>query len=149
MKKIASLLFITALVSTSLTLAMTNRTKKHKVGAELAQNLLEIAEPLDEKVYILTNCHITISDEELQQVEDLGDIQIKDGDTLKSLRELNILRLHNNQLNSLPNQIGNLTNLLKLWLNNNQLNSLPNEIGNLTKLQELWLYNNQLNSLPN
>ena len=58
------------------------------------------------------------------------------------------LYLYNNQLNSLPVEIGNLINLQYLDLVNNQLNSLPVEIGNLINLQYLDLDNNQLNSLP-
>jgi internalin A len=56
--------------------------------------------------------------------------------------------LYDNQLNSLPPEIGQLTKLRDLYLHNNQLTSLPSEIGLLTNLQELNLYNNQLRQLP-
>ena len=66
-------------------------------------------------------------------------------------REYNVnikkINLSNNQLQSLPAEIGNLRNLQILGLYNNQLQSLPAEIGNLINLQELYLNNNQLQSL--
>jgi len=56
------------------------------------------------------------------------------------------LNIDYNQLTgSIPSEIGNLTNLLKLSLHYNQLTgSIPQEIGNLTNLIRLFLYNNQL-----
>ncbi|MCF7799898.1 hypothetical protein K9L05_03770 [Candidatus Babeliales bacterium] len=59
-----------------------------------------------------------------------------------------ILFLSNNQLSSLPTEIGNLTSLEDLSLFRNQLMSLPVEIGNLTRLNYLTLFENQLSSLP-
>ena len=38
--------------------------------------------------------------------------------------------------------------LQKLYLYNNQLQSIPPEIGQLTMLQTLYLYNNQLQLIP-
>lgn len=51
------------------------------------------------------------------------------------------------KLTSLPESIGNLTNLTELRLRANQLTSLPESIGNLTNLTYLDLDNNQLISL--
>jgi Leucine-rich repeat (LRR) protein len=65
------------------------------------------------------------------------------------LPNLQILYLNHNQLESLPDSIGNLANLQELHVNHNQLESLPNNIGNLANLQELYVHNNQLESLPN
>ena len=52
------------------------------------------------------------------------------------------------QITSLPESIGELTNLKYLYLNNNQLTSLPESIGKLTNLQTLYLEDNKLTSLP-
>ena len=41
-----------------------------------------------------------------------------------------------------------MTGLEMLWLNENQLTSLPEEIGLMTGLKMLSLFNNQLTSLP-
>ncbi|MCZ2126610.1 MAG: GTP-binding protein, partial [Anaerolineales bacterium] len=58
------------------------------------------------------------------------------------------LDLHNNQLASLPPEIGALTNLTRLKLHKNKLASLPPEIGALTNLMTLSLSVNQFASLP-
>jgi len=58
------------------------------------------------------------------------------------------IQLNNNQLTSLPVEIGNLVNLHNLGLGNNQLTSIPVEIGNLVNLHYLGLGNNQLTSIP-
>ena len=65
-----------------------------------------------------------------------------------NLTNLIDLPLQGNQLKQLPSEIGNLTNLEKLSLSNNQLQQLPSEIGNLTNLQEICLTYNQLQQLP-
>ncbi len=65
-----------------------------------------------------------------------------------NLTQLQKLYLSYNQLTSLPDNFGNLTQLQKLYLENNQLASLPDNFGNLTQLQTLTLSYNQLTSLP-
>ncbi|MDZ7952623.1 COR domain-containing protein [Nostoc sp. DedQUE09] len=64
------------------------------------------------------------------------------------LTNLRSLDLGWNQLSSLPAEIGQLTNLQMLNLPSNQLSSLPKEIIQLTNLQKLYLFSNQLSSLP-
>jgi internalin A len=63
-------------------------------------------------------------------------------------KDLQSLNLINNQLSSLPPEIGKLTSLQSLYLGSNQLSSLPPEIVKLTSLQSLNLFSNQLSSLP-
>ena len=58
------------------------------------------------------------------------------------------LYLDNNQLQSIPSEIGQLSTLKTLYLDNNQLQSIPSEIGQLSMLQELYLAYNQLQSIP-
>ena len=70
---------------------------------------------------------------------------------ISEMTNLTILNLSSNQLTgSIPPEIGNFTNLEDLYLHYNQLTgSIPSEIGNLTNLQELFLFDNQLNrSIP-
>ena len=53
-------------------------------------------------------------------------------------------------LQSLPENIGNLTNLQELYAYSNQLDSLPDSFENLTNLTKLDLDNNQFNNtFPN
>ena len=65
-----------------------------------------------------------------------------------NLVALTILDLSNNQLQALPVEIGNLVALTMLYLSSNQLQALPVEIGNLVALTTLNLFNNQLQALP-
>jgi Leucine-rich repeat (LRR) protein len=58
------------------------------------------------------------------------------------------LDLRGKGLNSLPDSIGELTELEILVLDSNQLASLPDWIGQLRNLRTLSLYNNRLDSLP-
>jgi leucine-rich repeat protein SHOC2 len=69
-------------------------------------------------------------------------------ESIGSLTDLTKLYLSYNSLSSLPENIGNLINLTSLHLGNNKLTSLPNSIGNLSNLQRLYLYSNELTSLP-
>lgn len=72
---------------------------------------------------------------------DTKGVKINDG-------EITGLGLFQNQLQTLPESIGNLKSLEALTLDNNQLSSLPESIGNLKWLKSLYLSDNQLSSLP-
>ena len=60
---------------------------------------------------------------------------------------LTYLNLNYNQLTSLPESIGNLSNLEYLDLFYNQITSLPESIGDLSSLLYLMLSSNKLTSL--
>ena len=59
-----------------------------------------------------------------------------------------LLILIGNQLTSLPESLGQLTQLRGLFLDNNKLTALPEWLGQLTQLWELSLDNNKLTALP-
>ena len=86
-------------------------------------------------------------------------------------KDLRVLRLYGNNIDTIPDRIAELVNLEKLYIgrNNlkyipaaigelknlkilsvqyNEIDSLPEELGNLTSLEQLWLNQNQLTSLP-
>ena len=65
-----------------------------------------------------------------------------------NLTNLTRIYLNGNKLESLPPEIGNLTNLTRLYLRDNQIQSLPPEIGNLTNLTHIYIRGNKLESLP-
>ncbi len=69
-------------------------------------------------------------------------------DNIGNLTSLIKLNLDHNQVGSLPATIGNLTTLQQLKLGVNRLTSLPEAIGQLKSLQTLWLNGNELSSLP-
>jgi len=62
------------------------------------------------------------------------------GDIFCELPKLDWLDISNNQLNELPESIGNLFKLNRLYLQNNKLTDLPQSIGNLSNLiiLDLW-----------
>lgn len=64
------------------------------------------------------------------------------------LTNLERLVLGSNLLTSVPSTLGKLTNLQYLSLHNNRLETLPMEMSNLTNLHELHLSYNKLKSLP-
>ena len=63
-------------------------------------------------------------------------------------KNLEVLNLNDNEISSLPKEIGDLTNLKDLYLGRNKLKMLPKEIGNLKNLEILHLGNNDFKVLP-
>ncbi|XP_075026609.1 E3 ubiquitin-protein ligase LRSAM1 isoform X2 [Calonectris borealis] len=68
--------------------------------------------------------------------------------SLLSLVTVKVLDLHDNQLASLPADIGQLTSLQVLNLERNLLKCLPQSIGDLAQLQMLNVKGNKLKELP-
>jgi len=64
------------------------------------------------------------------------------------LTELKSLNLFQCKLNSIPNEFGNLVKVESVYLNNNSITSLPSEIGNLTNLKDFRVNNNSITILP-
>ena len=62
--------------------------------------------------------------------------------------EITSLDLSDNQLTEIPESIGDLTGLEKLYLSYNQLTEIPQSIGDLTGLKTLDLYGNKLTEIP-
>ncbi|MFX0065985.1 MAG: leucine-rich repeat domain-containing protein [Candidatus Hermodarchaeota archaeon] len=69
-------------------------------------------------------------------------------ETIGQLQSLEYLELDFNCLQTLPDSIGQLHNLRILSVHSNNLQSLPNSIGQLHNLKRLYLNTNQLKSLP-
>ncbi|TMC24743.1 MAG: leucine-rich repeat domain-containing protein, partial [Chloroflexi bacterium] len=67
-------------------------------------------------------------------------------ESLGQLTNLRRLDLTGNQLTSLPEWLGNLVQLRRLYLDENQLTSLPESLGNLLHLEEVHVDKNQLTS---
>jgi Leucine-rich repeat (LRR) protein len=79
----------------------------------------------------------------------LFDNQIsKISDNLCKLTQLKYLSLCDNYLTEIPENIGELTQLINLGISNNQLTKIPENIKNLTQLTGLYLYNNKLTEIP-
>ena len=69
-------------------------------------------------------------------------------ENIGNLKNLEVLELPSNAIETLPKSIGELENLRSIYLYNNELTSLPDEIGNLKNLEELSLISNNISSLP-
>ena len=69
-------------------------------------------------------------------------------ESIGQLTNLTSLNLGYNQLTALPESIGQLTNLTSLNLSHNKLIALPESIGQLTNLTSLNLDSKQLTALP-
>lgn len=69
-------------------------------------------------------------------------------ESIGNLQSLERLDLQENQLTSLPQTIGNLQSLEYIDLDFNNLTRLPESIGKLQSLKYMYLNNNQLTSLP-
>jgi len=69
-------------------------------------------------------------------------------ESIGNLTNLKTLEVQKNQLTTLPDSIGNLTNLKELYVYDNKLTTLPESIGNLTNLEKLDVYDNLLTTLP-
>jgi len=58
------------------------------------------------------------------------------------------MTVSDNKLESIPKEMGQLTNIRFLWLTNNLLESVPMELGQLEMLENLYLGGNDLVFLP-
>ncbi len=68
--------------------------------------------------------------------------------SLGNLLSIKSLNFSNNKFSSLPNEMGNWSNLEELNINTNQIVSIPESVNNLTKLKSLDAGNNQIAELP-
>jgi len=67
---------------------------------------------------------------------------------LYQLTNLRFIHLESNFIESVPTEIGNLINLTSLNLSQNKLRNLPAEVNQLSKLQSLNLYHNRFQKFP-
>jgi Leucine-rich repeat (LRR) protein len=67
-------------------------------------------------------------------------------ESLRHLRNVELVNLSNNKIRELPRWIGELSSLRALDLGENQLQTLPPELGSLHGLIGLFLWRNQLKS---
>ncbi|CCH53979.1 putative serine/threonine-protein kinase pats1 [Fibrisoma limi BUZ 3] len=85
----------------------------------------------------------------LSEILDLSGLNLSSlPESIGQLTQLTRLYLYDNQLTILPESIGQLTQLTRLSLHDNQLAVLPESISQLTQLTSLSLHDNQLAVLP-
>ena len=109
---------------------------------EKLSELLQDAKHLHWEILELGLCGLASLPDELWELSDLRFLDFS------NVNSLPLLGRSSNTFNSLPESIGNLTNLQYLYLSFTQIRALPDSIGNLTKLKELHVGGTALNSLP-
>lgn len=98
---------------------------------------------------LLTSCNSVELFVEKDTVENLNRKKLKDIPTeVFEKKELKVLRLYGNQLDSISYRIGELQNLEELYIGKNNLKNLPKEIGQLKKLKILSVQYNEITDLP-
>jgi len=61
---------------------------------------------------------------------------------------LTYIAFNENELKSLPEELGDCTTLEGIYISHNKLELLPQSIANLRNLVELWLHHNKLQRVP-
>jgi internalin A len=90
--------------------------------------------------------------ESLRSLSSLNSLLLRDAGTLPEsvgqLTQLQQLDVSDNQLTALPKSVGQLTQLRQFHVSDNQLTALPESVGQLTQLQQLDVSRNELKALP-
>ncbi|XP_042193119.1 E3 ubiquitin-protein ligase LRSAM1 [Callorhinchus milii] len=102
--------------------------------SEIPPGVFSTFKVLQKKVLIVHTNYLSTLVPKLSNIQDLAMVKILD--------------LHDNQLSSLPEELGQLSSLQVLQVENNHLKSLPNSIGSLHQLQTLNLKGNRIKKLP-
>jgi|GEM_PF-6553601 len=118
----------------------------------LQQKIVEIAKPMPQVVNF--SSLFVFSKSTLRRLDHINFLDLR-GNELESVPEflgqlkcLKYLKLSRNKITSLPSSVGQLVNLVELFVDDNQLEELPQSLGQLVKLRYLRLANNKLTSLP-
>lgn len=78
-----------------------------------------------------------------------GNVCAFEGVTCDNTNNIIALDIGNNALEgTIPNSIGDLVNLKRLYLENNFFSEIPSTIGNLGQLEELFVFNNEITDIP-
>ncbi|XP_070696576.1 leucine-rich repeat-containing protein 18 [Pempheris klunzingeri] len=129
--------------------------KGTKVTLKIAKKAIRTT-PDGRRRLTLSNMGITIFPKCLLKLTSVDELDLsrnqiqKLPDNIGNFSSLRWLDLHSNKLESVPESIGNLVGLTHLNLSNNRLVSagLPSTLGFLTSLKSLNLGMNQLDTLP-
>ena len=123
-----------------------NRHTSGTISGDMSAEQVEVSDMLDTMYGIRLNDKTINLREELQGVPMDG---INDWFLMFSIMpNLTVLDMGENNLLTLPESIGNLQSIQKLYLDDNKFRNLPETIGDLRFLKELGLSNNNLTRLP-
>lgn len=95
---------------------------------------------------VFSRCKVLRKEALLLQENDLS--TLNGGGSFTDLSEIQVIDLHKNSLEKLPEDIGHLANLRTLYIQDNKLKQLPNSIGSLKNLQTLNISGNSLKEIP-
>jgi len=122
-----------------------------ETGVDLDLDDLDAIEELDFSESDLTDLPqslILVSSNVTEFALEKNSISIIPGPVLGSFTSLVELYLRENQLTSLPEELGNCESLDSLYLEDNLLTSLPKSLSNLSNLKGLCLHRNQFTECP-
>eukprot|EP00091_Calanus_sinicus_P001037 TRINITY_DN10989_c0_g1_i1.p1 TRINITY_DN10989_c0_g1~~TRINITY_DN10989_c0_g1_i1.p1 ORF type:complete len:150 (-),score=23.06 TRINITY_DN10989_c0_g1_i1:99-548(-) len=88
---------------------------------------------------VFSRCKVLRKEALLLQENNLS--SLSGGGSFSDLSEIQVLDLHKNSLEKLPEDIGHLANVRALYIQDNKLKQLPNSIGslkNLTNFKHFW-----------
>jgi Leucine-rich repeat (LRR) protein len=100
-------------------------------------------------LFTISSCSITSQKEDRAKLDLSRNHLTQIPDKVFEIKELKVLKLFGNQLDSVSSRIGELVNLEELYIGKNNLTTLPKEIGQLKNLKILSLQYNEIDSLPN
>jgi Leucine-rich repeat (LRR) protein len=103
--------------------------------------------PIKDEFYIDFNWALKYSNEVTKLK--LENTEIQDITKINKLKNLQVLRLQNNKLSILSDNLGDLSNLLYLEISQNPISTLPKTISKLFLLNELKIHKSRLQKLPN
>ena len=129
--------------------------KREQTPEEIAQERILKAKRREEKALLLNGLRLQSIPESLRELAShLKELNLSGNDLeslpdwLGELTHLQELFLDGNQLSTVPASLGQLANLQELRLHRNRLIVVPEALGNLGRLEELHLDGNQLRTLP-
>lgn len=116
------------------------------ISTEDGNNILDLSNKQLTNIEGIQNLSVAV----IERIHDLQDRSVTYNKKIMALQKVPklILRLNNNQLNEIPDELSAMNTIIELDLSNNLLKDLPVTMGKMQKLVRLKISHNQLTWLP-